>query len=87
MSINNAEFAKTIFKNSNLNNLEIKNSILNDITFDEGTIISEELKYQIYIDTSLQPIENYLNYFNRVIKNQLIERFGFTDENPLSNFY
>jgi hypothetical protein len=87
MLIQNSDFTKTYFENSNLNALEIKDSTLDNITFDEKTIISEDLKSKIYLQTSLQPMEDYMDYLNRFIKNQLITYFGFIDENPLSNFY
>ena len=87
MLIQNSDFTETYFENSNLNSLEIKDSTLDNITFDEKTIISEDLKSEIYLQTSLQPIEDYMDYLNRVIKNQLITYFGSIDENPLSNFY
>ena len=54
---------------------------------DDSTIIPEELEYEIYLQTTLQPVEEYVDYINRVIKNQLIDRFGFPDESPYSNFY
>ena len=87
MSIHNVELANSHFENSNLYDLKIKNGVLDNIVFDESSVVPEELKYQIYSQTMLQPTEEFVDYINRVINNQLIEKLGFPDENPLSKFY
>ena len=87
MIIQNIDISNAVFKNSNLENLKIKNGVLDDVVIDKNSVASDELKTQIYLDTTLQPMEEYIDYINRVIKNQLIEKFGFPSENPLSDFY
>jgi hypothetical protein len=46
----------------------------------------DDLRYQIYLTNSLEPIENFADYLDRVFKNQLTEHFGIVD-NPFTKFY
>ena len=55
--------------------------------FDQNTVFSSDITNEIFISTSLEPAELFLDYLNRVMKNQLIKHFGFTKDNPFSNFY
>ena len=49
---------------------------MRQITFDENSNIPDDLRYQIYLTNSLEPIENFADYLNRVFKNQLAKHFG-----------
>ena len=74
------------FTNSDAAGLEINNSLVQKISFDETSILSDNVNLQISVATTLEPITSYLDYIDRIIKNQLIERLGIID-NPLSEFY
>ena len=87
LTISNTELKNASFKNSNVENLKISNSKLANIEFDQNTIFSSDITNEIFISTSLEPTENFLDYLNRVIKNQLIKHFGFESDNRYSKFY
>ena len=55
--------------------------------FDENTIFSSDIRNDIFLTTSFEPITNYFNYLDRVFKNQLVKHLGFIDDNPFSKFY
>jgi hypothetical protein len=58
---------------------------LRKITFDKNSNVSDDLRYQIYLITSIEPIENFVDYLNRVYKHQLTKYFGLSD-NPDTKF-
>ena len=35
----------------------------------------------------MEPIQNFSEYVDRVIKNQLVKRFGFAEDNPFTKFF
>jgi uncharacterized protein YjbI with pentapeptide repeats len=87
LHIVDAELNNASFKNSNVKNLKFNDSVLNNIIFDENTIFSSDIRNEIFLSTSFEPLINSFNYLDRVFKNQLIKHLGFVDDNPLSNFY
>ena len=86
MSVYDFELQDISFENSDVEKLKIKNGLLRQITFDENSNISDDLRYQIYLTNSLEPIENFADYLDRVFKNQLAKYFGIVD-NPFTKFY
>ena len=86
LSISDSDLQYASFGNSDVGKLKIDNSLLQHITFDENSNISDDLRYQIYLATLLEPITSYADYLQRVFANQLVKRFG-TIDNPLSKFY
>ena len=86
LSISHSQLRSASFENSDVENLKIDNSLLHHLTFDKNSKMSDDLRYQIYLTNSLEPIENFVDYLDRVFKNQLTKRFGFVD-NPFTKFY
>ena len=68
-----------------LETLKIDNSLLRHITFDENSKLPDDLRYQISLISFIEPIENLVDYLDRIYKQQMTERFGFID-NPDTKF-
>ena len=87
MHIVDAELNNALFKNSNVKNLKFNDSVLNNIIFDKNTIFSSNIRNEVFLETTFQPLINSFDYVKRVLENQLIKHLGFVDDNPLSKFY
>ena len=45
----------------------------------------DDLRNQINYQNTIEPIENFADYLDRIYKNQITEHFGFVD-NPSTKF-
>ena len=87
MHIVDAELNNALFKNSNVKNLKFNDSVLNNIIFDKNTIFSSNIRNEVFLETTFQPLINSFDYVKQILKNQLIKYLGFVDVNLFSKFY
>ena len=87
LHIVDAELNNASFKNSNVKNLKFNDSVLNNIIFDENTIFSSNIRNEVFLKTTFEPLINSFDYVKRILKNQLIKYLGFVDGNLFSKFY
>ena len=85
LHINDSKLRQISFENSDIETLKIDNSLLRHITFDENSKLPDDLRYQISLISFIEPIENLVDYLDRIYKQQMTERFGFVD-NPDTKF-
>tara|TARA_B110000881_G_C18498923_1_gene475785 strand:+ start:611 stop:874 length:264 start_codon:yes stop_codon:yes gene_type:complete len=87
LHIVDAELNNALFKNSNVKNLKFNDSVLNNIIFDKNTIFSSNIRNEVFLETTFQPLINSFDYVKQILKNQLIKYLGFVDVNLFSKFY
>ena len=87
MHIVDAELNNASFKNSNVKNLKFNDSVLNNIIFDKNTIFSSNIRNEVFLETTFEPLINSFDYVKQILKNQLIKYLGFVDVNLFSKFY
>ena len=80
------ELTKIHFENINLEDVNIEDVELSKISLGENVKIPLLLKFQISIINSLDPINESLNYLDRVFQNQYHKILKIEKDNPKSKF-
>ena len=75
IKIENSDMQRVQFNNSDVEDMEINNTLVQNVSFDKNSKVSNITQYQVSIATSLEPVTSYIDYIDRVIQNQLVERF------------